>query len=136
MDEQPRPVSPTLRQHKRQFIWQILIPIVLMAGVIIAAAALVTFGGASRTSLWRDVSLIWLLAPALVLAFLLVIVLGVVIYGMARLTKAAPRFTARAQELTLLGALGVRRIADGAAKPFIWLEQAGAALKSIFKIKR
>ena len=67
---------------------------------------------------------------------ILVIVLGVAIYGMFRLKKAAPRVTARAQELTLLGALGVRRIADGAAKPFIWLEQAGAAVKSIFKFKR
>lgn len=136
MDEQPRPETPTLQRHKRQFIWQILIPIILMAGVIIAAAVLVTIGEASSTSLWRDVSLIWLLAPALVLAFLLAIVLGLVIYGLARLKKAAPRATARAQQLTLLGALGVRRLADGAAKPFIWLEQVGAGIKSIFKIKK
>ncbi len=136
MDEQPRPVSPTLQQHKRQFIWQILIPIILMAVLIIAAALLATFGEASSTSLWRDVSLIWFLASALILALILIVLLGVVIYGMIRLKKAAPRVTARAQELTLLGALGIRRIADGAAKPFIWLEQAGAAVKSIFKIKR
>ena len=136
MDQPPRPETPTLRRHKLQVLWQILVPFVLMAGLAIAAALLVALGGAPRTSLWRDVSLIWLLAPALILALILIVLLGAVIYGMIWLTKAAPRFTYKAQELTLLGALGIRRIADGAAKPFIWLEQAGAAVKSIFKIKR
>jgi hypothetical protein len=133
MDEQPRPESPTLRQHKRQMVWQIIIPFILMAVLLIAAAVLVTFGKTASTSLWRDVSLVWLLAPALVLALVAIVVLGAVIYGLARLKKAAPRVTSRAQELTLLGALGIRRIADGTTKPFIWLEQAGAAIRSIFK---
>ncbi len=136
MDQPPRPDTPTLRQHKRQVLWQILVPFLLMAGLAIATAILVAFGGASRTSLWRDVSLIWILAPALVLALILIIVLGMLIYGLIRLTRAAPRFTYRAQQVTLLGALGIRRIADGAAKPFIWLEQAGVAVKSIFKFKQ
>ncbi|MEW6092435.1 MAG: hypothetical protein AB1531_00575, partial [Chloroflexota bacterium] len=82
MDQPPRPISPTLRRHKRQVLWQILVPFVLMAGLAIAAALLVALGGAARTSLWRDVSLIWLLAPALVLALILIIVLGMLIYGL------------------------------------------------------
>jgi len=114
-------------------VWQILIPFILAAGLVIAAAVLVAFAGEANTSLWRDVSLVWLLTPALVLALVLLIVLGAAIYGLARLAKIAPRFTARAQELAQVGALGVRRIANGSAKPFFWLGQAGAALKSIFK---
>lgn len=132
MEEETRPDSPTLRQHKRQLVWQIILPFVLMGALIVAAAVLTAFGNDSPTSLWRDVSLIWLLAPALVLALIGVVILGAAIYGMARLKKAAPRVTGRAQELTLIGARGIKRIADGTTQPFLWLGQAGAAVRSIF----
>lgn len=136
MNEESRPTSPTIRLHKRQVAWQIIIPFVLMAAAIIAAAVLVSFGEATPTALWRDVSLIWLLIPMLVLALILMILLGFLIYGLMRLKKAAPRATARAQELTLIGAQGVRKFADGAAKPFIWLDEVGAAIRSVFKHQR
>lgn len=133
MEEKSRPDSPTLRQHKRQVVWQIIIPFILMALLIIAGAVLVAFGKDSSTALWRDVSLIWLLVPALFLALIAMIVLGAAIYGLARLKKVAPRYTSLAQEYTLKGARFVHKFADGTAKPFIWLGQAGAAIRSIFK---
>lgn len=133
MAEQSPPDTPTIRQHKRQYFWQILFPIFLFLLIGAAAGGLViwsTFSGLGQTRLWADVSLIWLLAPALVLAVLFVIVLGFVIYGLARLTKATPRLTSRAQELAEVGARGVRRAADGATQPFVWLEQGAAAIRS------
>jgi hypothetical protein len=133
MNKQSVPDSPSIRHHKRQMAWQIILPFVLMAVVIIVAAVLVTFGETSPTSLWRDVSLIWILAPVLALALLMIVVLGFIIYGLARVKQAAPRFTSRAQELTMQGANGIRKIADGAAKPVIWLEQVGAAVRSFFR---
>lgn len=133
MEEQPRLDSPTLRQHKRQVVWQIILPFVFMALLIIAGAVLVAFGGDSSTALWRDVSLIWMLVPALFLALIAMIVLGAAIYGLARLKKVTPRYTSLAQEYTLKGAHFINKIVDGTAKPFIWLGQAGAAIRSIFK---
>jgi hypothetical protein len=133
MNKQSAPDSPSIRLHKRQMAWQIILPFVLMAAVIITSAVVVTFGETSPTSLWRDVSLIWILAPVLVLALLMIVVLGSIIYGLARVKQAAPRVTSRAQELTMQGAKGIRSIADGAAKPVIWLEQVGAAVRSFFR---
>jgi hypothetical protein len=130
MDEQPPVDSPTLRAHKRQRVWQILIPFLLMAVFILAGAVLIVLGGKSQARLWADVSLIWLLAPMLILALVLAIVLGFVIYGLARLKRATPRLTGRAQELADIGANGFRRVADGATKPFVWSKQAGAAIQS------
>ena len=131
----PRPVdSPTVQAHKRQFAWQILAPFLVMAALIIAAAVLVVTGTASGTRAWVDVSIIWMLIPMLVLALFLVIVLGSLIYGIAKLTQLTPRYTGKAQDFFALISGWTRKIADGAAKPFVWYQQAGAIIKTIFKL--
>ena len=129
--------SPTIRQHQRQFYWQILLPMLLIALIGLAAGGLVTwatFSATGDTRLWADVSLIWLLAIMLFLALGVAISVGGLIYGLARLTKATPRLTARAQELVESGAKGFHRIADGTTKPFVWVEQAAAAIRSAIRL--
>lgn len=128
--------SQTIRQHKRQFFWQILFPMILVVLVGLAIGGLViaaTFTGQGQTRLWADVSLIWLLAPMLFLALGLVIVMFAVVYGMGKLLKVTPRFTGKAQGIFAIIAAWAHKIADGAAKPFIWINEAGAAITSIFK---
>ncbi len=58
---------PTIQAHKRQFAWQILVPFLVVAGLIISGAVLIVTGGATRSSVWADISLIWLLIPALII---------------------------------------------------------------------
>lgn len=133
MNETPPVKSVTLRLHQRQFFWQILFPLLLVALIGLAAGGLVTwatFANKGDARLWADISLIWLLAPMLLLALVAAIAAGGLIYGLARLTKATPRLTARLQDLADQAAKGVRRIADGTTKPFIWVEQVGAVFKS------
>ena len=131
----PRPVdSPTIRVHKRQLTWQILVPFIVVAALIIAMAVLVATGAASATRTWADVSTIWLFAPMLVLALLFVIVLGFLIYGIARLLQVTPHYTGKAQDFFAMLSGWTRKIADGTAKPIVWFQQAGAILKSIFKL--
>jgi hypothetical protein len=133
--DNPRPVAtPTVRLHKRQFAWQILAPFLVMTALIIAAAVWVVSGGASGTRTWADVSIIWILAPLLIFALLFVIVLGLLIFGIAKLTQVTPRYTGKAQHFFALLSAGTRKIADGAAKPFVWYQQAGAIIKTIFKL--
>ena len=134
MNDTPRVDTPTVRLHKRQFAWQILAPFLVMTVLVIAVAALVVSGGPSGTRAWADVSIIWILAPLLIFALLFVIVLGFLIYGIAKLTQVTPRYTGKAQHFFALLSTGTRKIADGAAKPFVWFNQAGAVIKSIFKL--
>jgi hypothetical protein len=128
----PRPIeTPTVQAHKRQLAWQILVPFFIVTALIIVVAVLVATG-VTATRAWADVSTIWLIAPILVFALFFVAVLGFLIYGLARLLQVTPRYTGKAQDFFALLSRCVRIIADGATKPFVWFQQAGAMLKSIF----
>ena len=129
----PQPVeSPTMRAHRRQLAWQILVPFFVVMAFILLIAVLVATG-ATATRTWADVSTIWLIAPMLVFALFFVAVLGFLIFGIAKLLQVTPRFTGKAQDFFALLSKWARIIADGSAKPFVWFQQAGAILKSIFK---
>jgi hypothetical protein len=133
--EYPRPIeTPTMRAHKRQLTWQILVPFLVMTAFIIAAAVVVVTSSGSAPRTWADVSTIWLIAPMLVFALFFVIGLGFLIYGIARLMQVAPPYTSKAQDFFALLSGLARKFADGAVKPFVWFQQAGAIIKSIFKL--
>ncbi len=124
---------PSIRVHKHQFAWQIIVPVVVLAGLIIAGAVLVITGGTSRTSAWADVSLIWLLVPAIMLAFIFIAVAITIIYGMSKILMIIPLYSGKTQGLFNKISSETRKVADGATKPFIWYKQAGAVIKSLFK---
>ncbi|MGB8212315.1 MAG: hypothetical protein WCE68_02040 [Anaerolineales bacterium] len=128
----PRPLpSPTVRAHKRQFVWQILVPFLVVAALLLAAAGLAAAGASAPA--WRDVSIIWLIIPMLIFALFLLALLVGLIYGIAKLLQITPRYTAKAQDFFVLISTWARRIADGIAQPVLWVRQAGAMLEAIFK---
>jgi hypothetical protein len=123
--------SPSLRNHKRQLAWQILVPFSLATVLIIAGTILVVVGGQSQTRLWADVSIIWLIAPMLLFALLLAVILGFFIFSMLRLIQATPRLTTKVQGWTATISSITRKVSDGAAKPVIWVHQAQAAATAL-----
>jgi hypothetical protein len=134
MPDQSLPISASIRDHKRQLVWQILIPILLMAALIIAAAILVISGGSSQTGVWADVSIIWMLAPLLVFGLLVTAVLAALIYGLVKLTQVTPRYSSRAQGVLASISTKTRKVADGITKPVLWSHEAGAAFKAFIHI--
>ena len=133
MADSPHFDSPTLREHKRQHFWQILLPIVLVALLAVVIGVFTAQTEAGQTRLWADIATIWLIAPLMFSALLCMAVLGGMIYAVALLTQITPRCTLQAQNFALRLTAGVKRGADAAVKPVVWLEQARAALKSLFK---
>jgi hypothetical protein len=125
--------TPSVHAHKRQFIWQILVPICVIAALILVVAILVATG-ATVTRTWADVSTIWLIAPVLVFALLFAVVLGFLVYAFAKLLQVTPRYTGKAQGFFALVSAWARTMADGVTRPFVWFHQAGAVLKSIFRL--
>ena len=124
--------TSTVRAHKRQLAWQILVPFFVVTAIILVIAVLVATN-TNTNGTWADISTIWLIAPMLVFALLFMTVLGFLIYGFARLLQVTPRYTGKAQDFFALLSKWAHIIADGAAKPVVWFQQARAILKSIFK---
>jgi len=110
-----------------------LVPFLVVTGFIISVAVLVATGAVS-TRTWADISIIWLVAPMLIFALLLAILLGFLVYWIARILQVTPRYTGKAQSFFTQFSTWTRKLADGAATPFIWFQQVGAILKFIFKL--
>jgi hypothetical protein len=130
--------SPSLLRHKRQFWWQILLPVLLAALLGLAAAVLAVFfslSGGSQTRLWADISIIWLVTPLLALAMIVGVILVILILGLDRLTRLLPRYISLTQGFFARAATGVERIANRVARPVLWIRQAGAALRSVLSIR-
>jgi hypothetical protein len=125
--------STSVLKHRRQFIWQILVPFLVMAALIVAGAVLAVTGGPKQTGVWADVSIIWMLFPMLGFALLIAVVLGSLIYGMAKLTQITPHYTGRAQQFAAAVSAGTHKFSDGTAKPIFWFQQVGAAIKALFR---
>lgn len=127
---------PTIRAHKRQFIWQILLPMILVVLTGLAAGGLViasTVTGQGQPRLWADISAIWLLAPVLLFALVFLAIVITTIYGMAKLLQILPHYTGKAQTIFTRISGGMRKVADGAVKPLFWVREAGTMVKSFFR---
>jgi uncharacterized membrane protein SirB2 len=95
-------IRPSYQRHRRQRVWQVLLPvfaaILVMLGIgwlVIRSAAGTEAGG--PVSQWADLSMIWLIIPVLVFAIAFTLLLGGMIYLLARLLKVLPRFTSQVQ---------------------------------------
>jgi hypothetical protein len=138
MENQPPVDRPTIRAHKAQFVWQILIPVILVVVILSGAGAVVIANAISdhgQIRLWADISLIWVLAPVLLFTLMCLLIVITIIYGMAKVLQYLPRYTGKTQEFFSLFAAGTRKLADGATRPIVWFRQAGAVIKSIFRMK-
>jgi hypothetical protein len=133
MQTPTRPDSPTLRAHRRQLVWQILLPVLLVVLLGVAAGVFVARAGVPGDRLGADVALIWLIAPLLAVALILLVLLAAMVYGMARLLQIVPRFTGRAQEIAGRIEGGTKKAADVAAGPILWVHEVVAVIDSFLK---
>lgn len=100
----PRPNHASYRNHRRDFTRQILLPILLVTFIGLGFAALAIYGAVGSheaVSLWADISLIWLIIPMMLLALMLLALTMGLVYGLAKLLDAAPRYTGLAQRYAL-----------------------------------
>jgi len=131
----PSQKRASYQAHRRDFRWQILTPMIVVLILIIAASVAVSVSPAASASLWADVSTIWLLIPWLIFAFIMVFVLGGLIYGMAKLLQITPIYTEKLYNLIRLAGQKVENMADATVKPIFFVEGISASIKRIFQQK-
>jgi hypothetical protein len=100
----PRPERESFAKHRRDVNLQIILPIVLVILVGIGLTALSGYAATANNpgvSLWADISIIWLIIPAMLMALVILAVMVALVAGLSRLLKISPHYTGLAQSYAL-----------------------------------
>ena len=125
--------EPTLKIHKRQRFWQIILPIISFCLLIGAAGGFTIFADGDQSRLWADVSIIWLVIPLLFIALLFLVILIGMIYLLNQLTKSTPRISRKVQNIFTRIGQETCRVSNSVVKPVLWIHQFQSGLRSLMR---
>ena len=128
------PVHESYQRHRSQRTWQIILPVVLAAILFIALIVLIniaTFRDNGDVARWAAVSTIWISFPIIIASFILFILLAGIIFLFARLLQLAPKYTRRVQDFAYRLSGNIKRAADAAVKPVMFLNGVGATIQAL-----
>lgn len=126
------PVLPrnpiTHQRHRREVFWQISFPVIVASITLLIFAVLATGLTAAGASTWADISIIYMIIPALFFSLLIMILLAALVYLTLRLLHILPFYFYKGNNWFLLVNVRVGRIGDNLTEPFLRLRswRAGA----------
>ena len=125
--------SEAEQKHRREVLLQITLPLVIFVLIILALAVFAATGAPGNVSRWASVSLIWLLIPLILIAFIFLIILGGLAFGVTRLTGVLPGYAHQAQDLfDRIGEL-VKQGSDKIVEPFLRAQSFIASAQAVKK---
>jgi hypothetical protein len=129
-----KPRNPlTSVRHRREVFWQITFPVVAFV-VILLVLAIMTLGlSAYQASVWADISVIFLIIPALLMAFIAMILLAGGVYLIAMLLQILPFHFFRAQNGLFRLRLQVGRLTDMLVEPMLKIYSFNAAARTFVR---
>ena len=135
----PRPVHESYKKHRKEVMLQIILPMALTVILFIALIVLIniaTFRDNGDVARWAAVSTIWIVIP-IIIGFLIVLVLvGGLVYLMARLLNVTPTYTNMVQVYVNIGVGYIKRATEAIIKPVLELNGILAGITAFFeKIK-
>jgi len=128
-----QPVHLSYQKHRKQLAWQIILPIVVTSLLIVALIVLVniaTFRDNGDVGRWAAISTIWIVIPVMVGLLIFLVILGGIIYLLARLLAITPTYTGRAQDYVHKAAIHIKRGADAVVRPVIGFEGIKAGINA------
>jgi hypothetical protein len=131
----PQPVHESYLKHRRELRWKILAPVIAASVLCVLCSSMVyvaTFSYGGDVTLWAEISEIYLAIPTIIFLVIFFALVGGLVFLMARLLSLLPRYTFMAQDFSYKMKAYVRRGADAAAKPVIFLDSLGASINRIF----
>jgi len=135
----PHPVHESYLKHRRQMVWQIILPVVLTSLLIVALIVLIniaTFNQGGDVARWAAISTIWIVIPIMFGLLIFLALLVGLVYLMMKLLNVTPTYTGMAQDYVHIGAGYVRRAADAIVKPVLQLNGILAGINAFFERMR
>lgn len=129
------PVHESYKQHRKQLVSQIILPVVLAAILIVGLIVLIyfaTFQENGDVGRWAAISTMWIVIPMMVAGLIFLIILGGIVYLLKYLLNIAPIYTGQAQDFIYKIFAHIKRAADAAAKPVIFIDGIGASIERLF----
>ena len=121
----------TRKRHQKEVLWQITVPMLIGSGILLALALTAVGLAPVDASRWADISMIWLIIPAMFVTLLALIFLGASIYGVMRLILVLPKYSYQALGWLLLFGLQLRRLNDRLVEPFLRMHMLSASMKAL-----
>ncbi len=137
-----RPRNPVAQaRHQRETRLQITLPILVGGLIVLAVAVLAAWkAGPAAASKWADISLIWLIPPALLFALIGTVILVGLIYLLIRLIAILPYQFYRLQTLLLRLHRLTRQASDRLAAPVLkvngWKASYDALRRNVWRQPR
>lgn len=132
----PQSVHESYRKHRKQVVWQVILPVALTTLLIVALIVLVnvaTFNQGGDVARWAAISTIWIVIPIMLGLLIFLALLVGLVYLMKKLLNVTPTYTGMAQDYVHIGAGYVRRAADLAVKPILQLNGILAGINAFFE---
>ena len=131
-----QPVHESYLKHRKQLMWQIILPMVLTSLLIVALIVLIniaTFNQGGDVARWAAVSTIWIVIPIMFgLLIFLALMVGLV-YLMKKLLNVTPTYTGLAQDYVHLGVSYVKRATEAIIKPVLELNGILASINAFLE---
>lgn len=132
-----QPIMPTERssapedKHRREVLLQITLPMIIFVLIILALAVFAATGAPGNVSRWASVSLIWLIIPMILVAFILLVILGALAFGVIRVTGILPEYAHQVQDIfTMIGEI-VKQGSDTVVEPFLRVHSFRASIQAL-----
>lgn len=134
--KKPKPTHASYRLHRSQTAWQIVVPVILAALLMIVAIVLIslaTFRGNGDVDRWAAISTIWLVLPVMLGALIVLVVLAALAYALALAAGFIPPYTHKAQVFMSQVEAGAKRGAEYAHRPRLLIPELERMVRMAFR---
>jgi hypothetical protein len=119
------------QNHRKQVFWQITVPLIAIVAVILAVAVLAATGSVQSTSLWANISLIWLIIPVMVIALILMVMLAGLVYAVVWLVRILPVYSMQVQNFMIAITSQVEKLGNAIVEPILRVNAFLASLQAL-----
>lgn len=130
----PTPNPITQAAHRQQVLWQIWVPFaVVVILVLISAVGVVVAGlqGTGDINRWANISLIWLIAPMLLLTVLMIAATAGIVYLLFQTLRVLPSYSRQLQDILAKVSFYVRKYSDAVVEPFLKAHSFTASVRAL-----
>ena len=134
-----RPVLPprnptTHAKHRREVLWQITVPLLVVLILLLGLVGLVIWSGVQanpEVGRWADISLVWLIVPVIILSFIFLLLLSAITFGVIKLIQVLPPYARLVQDFFLRIQARVSGISNSLVRPIVQTKSAAAAARRL-----